>query len=108
MDRALALLGLARRAGAVVGGTEAVRGLCRSGKACLVLLADDCSENSAKRVRDCCAFYGVPLERVDVSMQRLGKAIGMREASAAAVGNAGLAGQILNCIGRQEETDNRA
>lgn len=102
-SRALSLLGLAKRAGAVAGGTELVRGLCRSGKACLVLLADDCSENSAKRVRDCCAYYGVQLLEPGVSMQRLGKAIGMREASAAAVGNAGLAGQIASCLSRSEE-----
>ena len=56
LQRAMSLLGLAKRAGAVSSGVEGVRSLCRSGRAKLVLMAGNCSVNSEKRIADCCAL----------------------------------------------------
>ncbi|NLT58239.1 MAG: hypothetical protein GXX99_04670 [Clostridiales bacterium] len=100
-SKALSLLGLAKRAGAAAGGTEGVRSLCRSGKARLVLLAADASDNARKRILDCCAHYGVPLIGLAVGMRELGHAIGMGEAAAAAVGDRGLADAIRRQLERE-------
>ena len=98
--RAMRLLGLAKRAGAVSSGVEGVRSLCRSGRAGVVLVAKDCSPNSQKRIADCCAFYRVRLVALPC-----GHAIGKSEAAAAAVGNADLAREILSCFAAQESKE---
>ena len=48
MSRVLGVLGLARRAGALAIGTNSVLEAVRKGKAYLVLIASDASENTAK------------------------------------------------------------
>jgi ribosomal protein L7Ae-like RNA K-turn-binding protein len=48
--RALELLGLARRAGAVVVGTQAVRDATRRGRLGVVVIARDAGENARARV----------------------------------------------------------
>ena len=103
--RAMRLLGLAKRAGAVSSGVEGVRSLCRSGRAGVVLVAKDCSPNSQKRIADCCAFYRVRLVALPCGKQEPGHAIGKSEAAAAAVGNAGLAREILSCFAAQESKE---
>ena len=97
-QKALSLLGMAKQAGAVAGGVEGVRSLCRSGRARLVLVAQDCSENSSKRIADCCAFYRVQLVSLPCSMGELGHAIGAGDAAAVAVSNAGLARAIVSSL----------
>ena len=105
LQKALSLLGMAKRAGAVASGVEGVRSLCRSGKARLVLSAEDSSENSAKRIADCCAFYGVRHMSLSCSMAELGHAIGTNEVAAAAVGDAGLARASLKSLAPQQEQE---
>ena len=81
----LRALGLCAKAGRLVCGTalicEALRGRNRP---LLVLEAADNSENTAKRLRDRCAFYGVPLVRLPVSDERLAGALGKNGRIAAA------------------------
>lgn len=49
-DRFLSLLGLCRRAGRIVLGNDPVIDSINSKKAKLVIIADDCSKNTAKGV----------------------------------------------------------
>ncbi len=73
----LRMLGLARRAGNLVFGTQLVRDAVRSRrKPCLVLIASDASENSSKSVCDSCAYYSVSVAKTDISASELGKIIG--------------------------------
>ena len=105
LQRAMSLLGLAKRAGAVSSGVEGVRSLCRSGRAKLVLMAGNCSVNSEKRIADCCAFYRVRLVALPFGKEQLGHAIGTSEAAAVAVGDAGLARAILSCLAAEESKE---
>lgn len=75
------LLGLAQRAGRLIGGTDAVQKALASGQVRLVLLAEDLSENSQKRFRQ--AWAALPPRakaKTNVwrfgDMERLGRAAG--------------------------------
>ncbi|WP_400163017.1 YlxQ family RNA-binding protein [Brevibacillus sp. TJ4] len=57
--KAAQMLGMAMRARKVVTGEEMVLQAVRNGQARLVLLASDASENTAKKMRDKCSYYGV-------------------------------------------------
>ena len=77
------MIGLARRAGKLVFGTEMVRDAVRSEKnensgkrPLLVFVSSDASENTLKRISDCCFFYSVPLVKADVTSEELGRMIG--------------------------------
>lgn len=74
----LQMLGLAMRAGKVVSGEEQVVKAIRRGHIHLVLLSNDASSNTNKKITDKCAFYQVPCETV-LSRDMLGQAIGKQE-----------------------------
>lgn len=75
MGKELALLGLAAKAGKVVSGAFSVEKAVKSGKAFLVLTAEDASENTKKEFRDMCTYYEVPFYNIG-SKEELGRAIG--------------------------------
>ena len=56
-DKFLSAIGLARRAGAIALGTAEVRDSMKNGKAKLVIVASDVSENTKKEITDTAAFY---------------------------------------------------
>ena len=60
-DRILNLIGLAMKAGKVVSGEFSVEKFIKSGKARLVIIASDASENTKKKFEDKCKFYHVPI-----------------------------------------------
>lgn len=87
--RALRLLGLAARARNVVIGVPLICTALSQGKSkapTLVLLAEDCSANTKKRITDRTAFYGTELITLPCSCEQLAHAIGKKEALVAAVG----------------------
>ncbi len=90
---ALALLGLAQRAGAVVKGTGATRNALRCGEARLVLLATDGSERQQNKVLHLADARGVPWERLS-SMEELGEAVGAGPLTSLAVTGKRFAGEI--------------
>ena len=73
-DAFYSMLGIAMRAGVLTLGTDGVLGSIASGSARFVLLDESASENTKKRFRDSCAFYGVEL--YETAQDRLGFAIG--------------------------------
>ena len=76
-DALLRSLGLCAKARAVVFGTPMIcESLAGKRKPYLVIGASDNSENSAKRLRDKCTFYGVRLAVCDVSGEELAHAVG--------------------------------
>ncbi len=77
-------LGIARRAGAVFTGTEIIRDAVRRKKVRLVLLAQDASENTKKRLKNSCDFYQVELYETQLTMDRLASALGIGRLSSAA------------------------
>jgi ribosomal protein L7Ae-like RNA K-turn-binding protein len=96
---ALALLGLAQRAGAVVKGTEATRQALRRGEARLVLVAGDGSEGQKGKVLPLAEARGVPVETLG-SQDELGAAVGSGPLAAAAVTRSSFAKQVRGRLGR--------
>ena len=82
-DAFFSMLGLAMRAGQLSFGEDGVRKAIASGSAALVLLDAGASDNTKKRMRDSCAYYGVQL--VETAADRLGLAVGKPGRMSAAV-----------------------
>ncbi len=59
MDKVYSLLGLAKKAGQLVSGNEIVEKNIKSGKAVLVIVAGDASENTKDKFKSMCNFRNV-------------------------------------------------
>lgn len=92
----LGLLGLARRAGMIEAGDEAVRAAISQKKARVVLTASDASE----RTRETFAFIaenaGVAYITVEETREQLGNALGKRPCAAVAVCDIGMSAAIVD------------
>ena len=100
---ALRLLGLARRAGAVVSGTEAVRGAVRQGEARLILMAADASDGQLDKVRR--TMMNRPIPRATLGDRAiLGTAVGRAPVSVVAVTGASFAKQVQRLLGLDDDT----
>ncbi|HIX30044.1 MAG TPA: ribosomal L7Ae/L30e/S12e/Gadd45 family protein [Candidatus Blautia stercoravium] len=71
----LSLLGLAAKAGKIVSGEFATENAVKAGKAFLVLVAEDASDNTRKKFKDMCTYYEVPFYIIGTK-EELGSAIG--------------------------------
>ena len=60
-DKVLSLIGLAMKAGRCISGETMTESETKSGRARLVIIASDASENTKKKFRDMCKFYKVPI-----------------------------------------------
>ena len=60
-DRILSLIGLATRAGKTASGEFCTEKEVKTGRAALVIVAGDASDNTKKKFRDMCEFYEVPI-----------------------------------------------
>ena len=97
MSRALSQLGLALRAGKLVTGDETVLKTVRQGKAKLVFVASDASDNTKKKYRDKCATYKVILSEAFTRLE-LGLAIGREDQVLIALTDSGFANMIRGQI----------
>ncbi len=84
MDKALGLVGLAKRAGKIAAGEGAVKDSIRFGKAYAVIIASDASDNTRKNITDSCKYYEVPYY-IAYTKDILGHAIGNNFNAAIAV-----------------------
>lgn len=74
-DRILSMIGLAKRAGMITSGAQQCEKNIRTGKAQLIIIAKDISDNGRKAITDSCRHYSVKyIEYSD--MYTLGSAIG--------------------------------
>ena len=94
------ILGIAKKAGKTVIGTdmvaEAIRG--RKSKVVLALLSADASVNTVKRITNCTGYYHIPLRHLTMPFDsaELGRLLGRTSAiSSVAITDAGLAGAVL-------------
>ncbi len=90
----LRLLGLARRAGAVVIGTEAVRRSLQRGELGVVILAAGCSQRVDNKVGRLARYGGVPII-VGPEPAELGRILGKGPVGSAGVRRGELARAIL-------------
>lgn len=90
----LRLLGLARRAGAVAPGTDAVRRAIREGRAQLILFAGDASSVQLDKIRTTLSDRSIPQATLG-DRDTLGAAVGLAPLAAVAVTDGSLAGRLL-------------
>ena len=75
-EKFLLMLGLCKRAGAVIIGTPMVVKSLQEKKALKVFYASDSSANTEKKITDKCAYYGVECIKTSYTSEELGKAVG--------------------------------
>jgi len=98
MGDPMALLGLARRAGAVAPGTGSTRRALKEGRARLVLLAQDASETQRDKVMKLLRHGTTP--RATLGTRReLGLAVGSAPVSAVAVTDGEFAKELVARLG---------
>lgn len=93
----LQLLGIAMRARKVVTGEELAIREVQNGKASLVIVSEDASENTAKKITDKCTFFNVE-KQVFGSRAELGYAIGKESRVILAITDAGFAGKLSQLL----------
>ncbi len=97
MDKKLAgYIGMACRARKILIGDTAIKAIQKK-DAKIVLLAEDCSLNTQKKVFDKCTFYQVKVLKVE-SKAELAYTIGRADVSFVAVVDEGFAKAIQNCL----------
>ena len=99
-DKVLSLIGLATRAGKCASGEMMTESETKSGRAKLVIVASDASDNTQKKFRDMCKFYKVPI-CIYGDKDTLGHAMGKEFRASLAILDEGFANGI------QKEMKNR-
>ena len=92
-DKVLSMLGLAARSRNVVSGGFATENAVKSGKAYLVIIAEDASDNTKKKFRNLCEFYEVPYYQYG-EMEIVGHSMGKQDRTSLAVTDEGFANSI--------------
>ncbi len=103
-SKVLGTLGLAMRAGDVACGEFLTEEAIRSGRARLVIVAEDASENTKKKFRNSCRYYRVPFALYG-SKETLGKAVGKEFRASMAVLNPGFAVSIGKNLDLEEKVN---
>lgn len=78
--KVLNLLGLATRAGKTASGEFMTEKAIKSGKAYLVIVSEEASDNTKKMFENSCAYYKVPVYQFGMK-EELGHADGKRDES---------------------------
>ncbi|WP_010301401.1 YlxQ family RNA-binding protein [Kurthia senegalensis] len=87
------LLGIAASARQIVSGEEQVVKEVRTNKAKLVIVSNDASQNTTKKMHDKCAFYNVPIYTFG-SREQLGHATGRESRVSLAIMDNGFAKKL--------------
>lgn len=93
MNKALSMLGLATKAGKTVTGEFSTEKAVKEGKAHIVIVAADASDNTKKKFRNMCNYYQVTM-KIFSDKNSLGNACGKEFRASLAVTDAGLAKAI--------------
>ena len=92
-NKILSYLGLATKAGKLVSGEFMTEKAVKEGKAKIVIVAEDASDNTKKMFSNMCEFYHVSLYIMS-NKETLGRAIGKQFRASVAVLDTGLANAI--------------
>ncbi len=93
-NKVLSMLGLATRARKLVSGEFSVEKAVKEGKAVLVLVAEDASNNTKKLFTNMCAYYQVPMYVIS-NKESLGHAMGKEIRASIAILDTGFANAIM-------------
>lgn len=94
-------LGLAMKSGNVVSGEYKTEQAVRSGRAKLVVIAEDASGNTKKKFLNSCRYYEIPLA-VFGEKEALGHAIGKQFRASLAILDQGFASSISKNLDLEE------
>lgn len=97
-DKNLSLLGLMRRASAIEIGEENAGSAVRGGKAKLLLLASDASENAVKRAEGFAYGRNVLTVQLPYTKAEISAAVGLAGCSMAAVTDLGFANSLMGSL----------
>ncbi len=100
--KALSLLGLAKKAGKIASGEDSTEKAVKSGKAFLVVIAQDASANTRKKFADMSTFYKLPLVSF-ASKERLGRTIGKEYRASLAVLDENFSEAILRTLKKESQ-----
>ena len=101
-NRILSLVSLATKAGKTVSGEFCTEKEVKSGRAALVIVAGDASDNTKKKFKNMCDFYEVPIYFYG-DKDTLGHAMGKEFRICTAVTDAGFADGIKKQLEMNEE-----
>lgn len=91
------MLGIATKAGKTVTGEFSTEKAVKEGRACLVIVAADASDNTKKKFRNMCDYYQVDLSIFSDKIS-LGNACGKEFRASVAITDVGLANSIVKQI----------
>lgn len=90
MNKAIQFLGMAKKAGKLVSGQFGVETAVKSGKAYIVCIASDASDNTKKEFNDMCNFYETEFVEFGTK-EELGSILGKDERACIALTDEGFA-----------------
>ena len=96
-DKVLAYLGLATRAGKIQSGEFSTEKSVKAGKAAMVIVAEDASNNTKKKFTNMCTFYKVPIY-IYGTKETLGASIGRELRASLALEDTGFCNAIKKQI----------
>ncbi|MBR1568451.1 MAG: ribosomal L7Ae/L30e/S12e/Gadd45 family protein [Lachnospiraceae bacterium] len=96
-DRVLSMIGLAMKAGKLVSGEYMTEKTVKTGKAYLVIIAEDASANTKKDFSDSCSYYQVPIV-IYGTKEDLGHAMGKQIRASLAITDEGFAKEIMKKV----------
>lgn len=97
VNKIYSFLGLATKAGKTVSGEDTCERAVKSGKAKLVIVAVDASDNTKKKFSDICAYRGIDI-RYFGNKDLLGKYTGKDKRAVVAVAEEGFAKKLKEMI----------
>lgn len=100
-DRILSMIGMAMKAGRVVSGEFMTEKMVKSGKAYLVIVSEEASDNTKKMFRNMCTFYKVPFYAYGTK-EDLGHSMGKEFRASLAVTDEGFAKSIVKRLKEAE------
>ena len=105
-NKVLNLLGIARRAGHIAIGFDAVKALVVSGRAQFVVLAADRSAKTEKELRYAAQESPCPIQAIDADKEAIAHALGLQKPVAvAATDDRGFAAAMLKACGTDTKED---
>ena len=100
-DKVLSMIGLATKAGKTASGEFCTEREVKTGRAALVIVAGDASDNTKKKFQNMCDFYKVPIYFFE-DKDTLGHAMGKEFRASLAVTDAGFAKGIRKHLDMEE------
>lgn len=101
-NKALSMIGLATKAGKTASGEFCTEREVKTGRAVLVIVAGDASDNTKKKFHNMCEFYKIPMICF-ADKDTLGYAMGKEFRASLAVLDEGFAKGILKHINTDRE-----